>query len=260
MMTYVLSEAALPHILQTYPRGRKTVTYNSNDSYSPDEHYVIVESDAMTAAGRLSAMGFKAIEDYYDKTNPYMWGLPVDWKYGTASIGKCTFYNSVEFDFAARMFFESVGRFTSINETAYFQHDHPLNMIGTGRFQQLMSFEDQGRYFQKVREDSHITNPGEKLVIGNDVWIGAGVFIDVSRCRSIGDGAIIAANSVVTGDVEPYAVVAGAPARVKKYRFTRREREILLRVRWWDWTDEQIRENASLLIEPKLFFEKFNEL
>lgn len=258
MMTYVLSEAALPYILETYPRGRETVTYSPDGAYSPDKHYVLVESPAPAAAGRLAGMGFKAIEDYYDKTNPYMWGLPVDWKFGQARIGKCTFYNSAEFDFAARMFFESVGRFTSINETAYFQHDHPLNMLGTGRFQQLFSFEDQGRYFQKVREDSHITNPGEKIVIGSDVWIGAGAFIDVSRCRSIGDGAIIAAGAVVLDDVEPYAVVAGAPARVKKYRYTAEEREILMRVRWWDWSDDEIRERASLLLEPKLFFEKYS--
>lgn len=257
MMTYILGQAALPYFLETRVGGRSVVSYESDAEYSPEKHYVLIEKDGWQAAGRLGAMGMKAFEDYFDKSDAFMWGLPVDWRFGQASIGRCSFYNSAEFDFAARMFFQSVGRYTSINETAYFQHDHPLNMIGTGRFQQLMSFENQGKYFARVKEDTHITNPGEKIVIGNDVWIGAGAFIDVSRCRSIGDGAIIAAGAVVTGDVPPYAVMAGVPAKVKKYRYSDKQIETLLRVKWWDWEPQQLDERAELLMYPERFFEHF---
>ena len=258
MMTYILAEAALPYFTRTGPKGRRLASYEPEKDYSPDRDYVIIEKDGMQAAGRLRAMGMKPFDDYYDRSDAYMWGLPVDWRFGQAEIGRCSFYNSAEFDFAARMFFERVGRYTSINETAYFQHDHPLNMIGTGRFQQLMSFENQARYFARVKEDEHISNPGEKIVIGNDVWIGAGAFIDVSRCRSIGDGAIIAAGAVVTCDVPPYAVMAGVPARVKKYRFDEKHIELLLKVKWWEWEPEDINAAAELLMKPELFFEHFS--
>jgi len=54
------------------------------------------------------------------------------------------------------------------------------------------------------------------VIVGNDVWVGAGTFI--LRGVTIGDGAVVAANSVVTEDVPPYTVVAGCPARVIKQR------------------------------------------
>lgn len=57
----------------------------------------------------------------------------------------------------------------------------------------------------------------KKVVIGNDVWIGAKALI--LNGVNVGNGAIIAAGSVVTKDIEPYAIVAGVPAKVIKYRF-----------------------------------------
>jgi acetyltransferase-like isoleucine patch superfamily enzyme len=98
---------------------------------------------------------------------------------------------------------------------------------------------------------------GGKVSIGNDVWIGAFVFINTSTVKEIGDGAVIGAGSVVTHDVPPYAIVYGAPARVQRYRYTPDEIEILLRVKWWEWEDEVIRENAELFIYPEKFFERF---
>ena len=97
----------------------------------------------------------------------------------------------------------------------------------------------------------------EKLVIGSDVWIGANAFINVSRCRVIGDGAIVAAGAVVNGDVPPYAVVGGAPARVLKFRYSPAEIETLLRVRWWDWDRETMDKYAEELLDPEKFFETF---
>jgi virginiamycin A acetyltransferase len=70
-------------------------------------------------------------------------------------------------------------------------------------------------------------------VIGNDVWIGASVY--VKDGITIGDGAIIGAHSVVTKDVPPYAIVVGNPARVLRYRFADAMIERLLALRWWDY-------------------------
>lgn len=77
-----------------------------------------------------------------------------------------------------------------------------------------------------------IFNEFEKVVIGNDVWIGANVL--VLDGIKIGDGAVLAAGSVVTKDVLPYSLVAGVPAVHKKYKFGEKKIEDLLKDRWWD--------------------------
>lgn len=93
-------------------------------------------------------------------------------------------------------------------------------------------------------------NAGEAIdrgptVIGNDVWIGLGAVV-LSGVR-VGDGAVIGAATVVTRDVPPYAVVVGNPARIVRYRFPPDLRERLLRVQWWRWSEEQIRQMRPYL-------------
>lgn len=74
--------------------------------------------------------------------------------------------------------------------------------------------------------------------IGNDVFIAFQAV--VTSGVTIGDGAIVATRAVVTRDVEPYAIVGGNPATLLKYRFEQPVREALLRIRWWDWSDEKV--------------------
>lgn len=71
----------------------------------------------------------------------------------------------------------------------------------------------------------------------------------------IGDGAVIAAGAVVSKDVEPYAVVGGVPAKVIKYRFSKIEINLFMRIKWWNWTHKEIIENISLFYDPKNFLE-----
>lgn len=73
-------------------------------------------------------------------------------------------------------------------------------------------------------------------VVGNDVWIGTDVTV-MSGVR-IGDGAVVAANSVVTRDVEPFSIVGGNPARHIKYRFDEPARTKLLELAWWNMPNE----------------------
>ncbi len=81
--------------------------------------------------------------------------------------------------------------------------------------------------------------------VGNDVWIGQDVVIKGGV--KIGDGAVIGARSVVTRDVPPYAVVAGVPAKVIKYRFEQEKIDFLEKLQWWNWTPEEIYQNLDRL-------------
>lgn len=76
-------------------------------------------------------------------------------------------------------------------------------------------------------------------VIGNDVWLGMCAMIMPGV--KIGNGAIVAAHSVVTRDVAPYTLVGGNPAKEIKKRFTDEEIVILQEVKWWDWSEEKIK-------------------
>jgi len=85
------------------------------------------------------------------------------------------------------------------------------------------------------------------IVIGNDVWIGLGATI--LSGVNIGDGAVIGAYSVVTKDVPHYAIVAGNPAKLIRYRFSIKTINILRKVQWWDWNYENIKKIVPLLLQ-----------
>ncbi|MDR7020245.1 CatB-related O-acetyltransferase [Aeromonas salmonicida] len=87
--------------------------------------------------------------------------------------------------------------------------------------------------------------PAGDTRIGNDVWIGMDAMIMPGV--TIGDGAIIAARSLVTQDVPPYCMVAGAPARVIRQRFAVQETTLLQALAWWDWPDEQVQALLPLI-------------
>jgi len=89
------------------------------------------------------------------------------------------------------------------------------------------------------------------LTIENDAWIGDRVTL-LSGCTKIGNGAIVAAGAVVTRDVPPYAIVAGVPARIMRFRFTDAQIAQLEASRWWE------RDIASLISDPP--FDGFRSL
>jgi len=81
------------------------------------------------------------------------------------------------------------------------------------------------------------------LTIGHDTWFGHGAI--VMPGLTIGTGAVIGAGSVVTRNVEPWTIVAGNPARVIRRRFSPEVAEAMERIRWWDWSHDELRERLA---------------
>jgi acetyltransferase-like isoleucine patch superfamily enzyme len=95
----------------------------------------------------------------------------------------------------------------------------------------------------------------KQINIGNDVFIGANV--TVLDGVTIGDGAVIGAGAVVSKDIPPYAIAVGCPIKVIKYRFSETQIEALLKIRWWDFPEEQLQDVERLFFDIDAFIQKY---
>lgn len=137
-----------------------------------------------------------------------------------------------------------IGRYTAIAPRATFvmpAGNHPI--VGPSTYPFTMF---GGAWTDNTLEVFTAIDPLPDTVIGNDVWIGRSATIMPGV--TVGDGAVVAAHAVVTKDVEPYAIVAGNPARHIRTRFAPDEVALLLRVRWWDWPVELVTEHAAVIM------------
>ena len=135
--------------------------------------------------------------------------------------------------------YSSIGNFCSISwNVSIGGANHDYTRVTTHAFLYSQDFgllEDN---------DSAYDRFSDYCIVGNDVWIGCGATI----CRNvkIGDGAVIAAGSVVTKNVEPYTIVAGVPAKPIKKRFDNETIQMLIKSKWWDLPEYIIKKNINL--------------
>ena len=128
-----------------------------------------------------------------------------------------------------------IGKFCSIaNEVLIGLGNHPLDLLSTSP---LFYRVNNPLQISLIKKDLKIVEY-IPINIGNDVWIGTRSII--MDGVSIGHGAVIAANSVVTKDVPSYAVVGGVPAKIIKYRFPAEKAEQINRTKWWDFPVNKI--------------------
>lgn len=132
----------------------------------------------------------------------------------------------------------SIGRYCSIGQgVSVMGLQHPTGWAMTSTLNYLDQLEGVSAYFADrglERPPLLPFDPGQEGVsIGHDVWIGSTALI--KRGVTIGHGAVVAARAVVTRDVPPYAVVAGMPARIVRYRFADAVIQGLLASQWWNY-------------------------
>jgi len=246
-------------------RALKNHNFNIAKTVDALKHYVVAvnDSELNDFLQDEQSKNFKYVEDYIDFDD--LGGqLPFEWDCFGAKIGRQTYFGDNIVGACYDNYIKSIGHFTSINHSADMGVNHQLNMVFTSDdIEDFFTDKNKALFQNKIKNDpKHPYAHGKnKITIGSDVYIGANAFINASTVTSIGDGAIIGAGAVVLEDVPPYAVVVGVPAKIKKYRFSPQFIETLLKVKWWNWSVEEINANADALMSPETFakrFEKFN--
>jgi len=157
----------------------------------------------------------------------------------------CNFSGSIKIGYATTVGYSNmlggtvtIGRYCQLGvDVALHATNHPISFMTTYINKNLFQGE-----LKKLKE-------AHKISIGNDVWIGHGVII--LGTVSIGNGAIIAAGSVVTKDVEPYAIVGGVPAKTLKKRYSDSIIKEIEALQWWNKSEQEIE-----ALKP-LFFKDF---
>jgi chloramphenicol O-acetyltransferase type B len=147
----------------------------------------------------------------------------------------------------------TIGKFCSIAEGAVFilGGNHRLDWVSTYPFS---SFRRD--WPSAIGMESVVATKGD-ITVGNDVWIGHNAMI--LSGVSIGNGAVIGAGSVVSKSVEDFAVVAGNPAQVIKFRFDDDTRSQISQLAWWDWPEDKISLHVlELMNNPENFLSKKN--
>lgn len=150
----------------------------------------------------------------------------------------------------AKISYTRIGKFCSIGPDLRCGWGvHPLDGISS-----------HPMFYSTMRQNGMTLSQRNKTVervpieIGNDVFIGMNVTI--LDGVTIGDGAVVGAGCVVSKDVPPYAVVVGCPMRILRYRFPEETVAALLKIRWWDWPDDKLREVEEMFSDVEGFIRK----
>ena len=130
---------------------------------------------------------------------------------------------------------------------------HPIQRVSDHHFTYRRSMygmeEQDDEAFLAKRKQKH-------TVIGHDAWIGHGAIIEAGV--TIGNGAVVGSGAVVTKDVPPYAIVAGVPAKILRFRFNKEQIAALEEISWWDFEDAYLRAHfQDFMLDVNEFIKKY---
>lgn len=160
-----------------------------------------------------------------------------------AIADRCNFSGKIEIGYATTLGYNNflagnivIGKYCQIgSDVAIHASNHPVHYLSTYINKNL--FEGELKSFKKEN----------KITIGNDVWIGHNAII-VGNV-TIGNGAILAAGSVITKDVLPYEIVGGVPAKTIKKRFSSQIIKEIEELKWWDFSEVELEKIKPLFLK-----------
>lgn len=171
-------------------------------------------------------------------------------------VGDYTYYDDFEnvenFEKNVKYLFDFVGDKLIIGKFCMIASDVKFIMNGANHLTDSLStypFAIFGNGWENAMEGKSYPKKGN-INIGNDVWIGYNATIMAGV--TIGDGAIIATNSTVIKDVEPYSIVGGNPAKEIKKRFSKEVITKLLKLQWWNWDIKKITKHVQNLTDTEI--------
>ena len=204
----------------------------------------------------MISINFKLQDEYYYLPGPEeekLYGIYV----GRGSYaGGLSIRSSLSEEWSEKRFNFHMGRYTSLGHDVRLIIDmnHDYKSVYQGLIPEFAS--GAGGKEGLGQNEKNLPHKGQ-ILIGNDVWVGDNVTILGGNI--IGDGAVVATGAVVTKDVPPYAIVAGNPARIIKYRFEKDIVEELQKIQWWQWSSEQLKgAEENLKGEIRNFVEKYH--
>lgn len=176
---------------------------------------------------------------------------------GTTEIGRYTY--GYEKLLESRLL-TKIGRYCSVGENSKIYRNHNIEIVTTYPIINPI-FTEWDRYVEcrdeLQRNSIEMPNHNKSVYIGNDVWIGANVMIMPGV--KVGNGAVIAGGAVVTKDVPDYAVVGGVPAHVIKYRFDKKQIDMLQQIKWWEWSHDFILKNIECIFDVNRMIKKYGK-
>lgn len=168
-------------------------------------------------------------------------------------VGDYTYYDDFEnienFEKNVKYHFDFIGDKLIIGKFCMIASDVKFIMNGANHLTDSLTaypFAIFGNGWENAMDNRSYPKKGD-INVGNDVWIGYNATIMAGV--TIGDGAIIATNSTVLKDVEPYSIVGGNPAKMIKKRFSDELTLKLLELKWWNWDIERITTNIQNLTD-----------
>jgi virginiamycin A acetyltransferase len=166
-------------------------------------------------------------------------------------VGDYTYYDDFEnvanFEKNVKYLFDFIGDKLIIGKFCMIASDVKFIMNGGNHLTDAISaypFAIFGHGWENAMEGKSYPHKGD-IVVGNDVWLGYNATIMAGV--TIGDGAIVGTNATVVGDVAPYSIVGGNPARELRKRFPDDRIRQLLDLKWWDWEPAKITEHVAWL-------------
>ncbi|MDE6393217.1 MAG: CatB-related O-acetyltransferase [Muribaculaceae bacterium] len=168
------------------------------------------------------------------------------------TVGDFTYGIPIVTLYTGKPYHINIGNFCSISNNV------EIIIGGQHRYENISSYSFIPQVESIFYPTKSCDKPVRNINIGNDVWIGKNVTI--LQGVNIGDGAVIGTNAVIAKDIPPYAIVIGNPARIIKYRFTKDQIESLLRIRWWNWSLDELKHRMNEIMSNDIdgFIKKYD--